>query len=72
MHGPVWRIVVHQPCGRGDAMRAKIMPDRRISLLTLYQVVASAQSLSRAWVGGRSGASVDDFLVDWACEAEAE
>lgn len=80
-------------------MRAKVMPDGRVSLpadlrkrhglihggevivedmgdaivlRTLDQVVARAQALSRRLVGDKAGASVADFLVDRAREAEAE
>lgn len=79
-------------------MKAKVMPDGRISLpadlrkrhglgqggevlvedagdaivlRTLDQVVARAQDLSRSLVGGKPGASVDDFLADRAHQAEA-
>ncbi len=79
-------------------MKAKVMPDGRISLpadlrkrhglgqggevlvedagdaivlRTLDQVVARAQDLSRSLVGGKPGASVDDFLADSAHQAEA-
>ena len=80
-------------------MKAKVMPDGRISLpaslrkkhglvsggdvivegagdaiilRTLDQVVARAQALSRALIGGRDGASVEDFLADRAREVESE
>jgi AbrB family looped-hinge helix DNA binding protein len=80
-------------------MKAKVMPDGRISLpadlrkkqglaqggevivedtgeaivlRTIDQVVACAQALSRKLVAGKADASVDDFLADGVCEAEAE
>ena len=43
-----------------------------IMLRTLHQVVARAQALSRRMVAGSCGASVDDFLLDRAHEAEIE
>jgi len=43
-----------------------------IVLRTLDQVVARAQALSRKFLVGKTGASVDDFLADRAREAEAE
>lgn len=43
-----------------------------IVLRTLDQAVARAQALSRRLVGGRPGASVDDFLTERAREAKAE
>ncbi len=80
-------------------MKAKVMPDGRMSLpaglrkrhglgnggevivedmgdaivlRTLDQVVARAQDLSRRLIGGKTGASVEDFLADRAREAESE
>ncbi len=43
-----------------------------IILRTLDGVVARAQDLSRSLVGGKPGASVDDFLADRAHQPEAE
>jgi AbrB family looped-hinge helix DNA binding protein len=43
-----------------------------IVLRTLDQVVARAQTLSRKLVAGKAGASVDDFFLDRAREADAE
>ncbi|MCJ2057489.1 AbrB/MazE/SpoVT family DNA-binding domain-containing protein [Methylobacterium sp. J-048] len=80
-------------------MKAKVMPDGRMSLpadlrrrhglgnggevivedigdaivlRTLDQVVARAQDMSRRLIGGKVGASVEDFLVDRTREAERE
>ncbi|EIZ83765.1 transcriptional family [Methylobacterium sp. GXF4] len=80
-------------------MKAKVMPDGRMSLpadlrkkhglgnggevivedigdaivlRTLDQVVARAQEMSRRLIGGKGGASVEDFLADRAREAERE
>lgn len=43
-----------------------------IVLRTLDQVVARAQALSRKLVGGKAGASVEEFLAERAREAERE
>lgn len=43
-----------------------------IVLRTLDQVVARAQELSRRLIGGRAGASVEDFLADRSREADGE
>jgi len=80
-------------------MKAKVMPDGRMSLpadlrkrhglgnggevnvedvgdaivlRTLDQVVARAQEMSRRLIGGKTNASVEDFLADRAREAESE
>lgn len=80
-------------------MKAKVMPDGRMSLpadlrkkhglgnggevivedigdaivlRTLDQVVARAQEMSRRLIGGKAGASVEDFLADRARDAERE
>ncbi len=80
-------------------MKAKVMPDGRMSLpadlrkrhglgnggevivedvgdaivlRTLDQVVARAQEMSRRLIGGKTNASVEDFLADRAREAEPE
>ncbi|MCZ2982670.1 AbrB/MazE/SpoVT family DNA-binding domain-containing protein, partial [Acinetobacter baumannii] len=82
-----------------DPMKAKVMPDGRMSLpadlrkkhglgnggevivedigdaivlRTLDQVVARAQEMSRRLIGGKAGASVEDFLADRARDAERE
>ncbi len=41
-----------------------------IVLRTTDQVIARAQALSRKLVAGKVGASVEDFLIDRAREAE--
>ena len=98
-YAPIWRTERSQPKTGSDAMKAKVMPDGRISLpaslrkkhglvrggdvivedagdaiilRTLDQVVARAQALSRALIGSRDGASVEDFLADRAREVEGE
>ena len=43
-----------------------------IMLRTFDQVVARAQALSRKLIEGKTGFSVDDFLLDRAREADAE
>jgi bifunctional DNA-binding transcriptional regulator/antitoxin component of YhaV-PrlF toxin-antitoxin module len=43
-----------------------------IVLRTLDQAVARAQAMSRRLIGGRTGASVDDFLADRARDAAGE
>jgi AbrB family looped-hinge helix DNA binding protein len=43
-----------------------------IVLRTLDQVVARAQELSRKLIGGKTGASLEDFLAERTRESETE
>ena len=43
-----------------------------IVLRTLVQVVAHAQGLSRALIGGKAGGSVEDVLAERGREADGE
>lgn len=57
--------------GRGGDVLVEDLGDA-IVLRTVDQAVARAQAMSRRLTGGRTDATVDDFLADRAHEAEME
>ena len=46
--------------------------DDCVVLRTVSQAVARAQALSRKWIAGKDGGSVDDFIAERRRAADAE